>query len=252
MNYSHAIKQRIIKNIVEDPRIESDAYNIHPSAIIFKNLEDNFLPSSFQSIKKNPQWEFRTLKVHANLKDGTLEMQSSNSSDALLMNIFCNPGVGKWTGLQKLLHIDTFSVIEFGWNPSFENEVLHPTEIDMKIGNSIFESKLSEESFTEKEKGIVENYSDFYTVFDSQYLPSNNTHYFNYQLIRNILTAYKYNFTFSILVDQTRTDLIRSLLEVVTAIKEPEIRKRIGFFTWQEIAAVCGSELREFIERKYL
>jgi hypothetical protein len=41
-------------------------------------------------------------------------------------------------------------------------------------------------------------------------------------------------------------------LEVVTAIKEPEIRKRIGFFTWQEIAAVCGSELREFIERKYL
>lgn len=252
MNYSDAIKQRIIKNIVEDPLIESDAYNIHPSAIIFKNLEDNFLPSSFQSIKKNPQWKSRTLKVHAKLKDGTLEMQSSNSSDALLMNIFCNPGVGKWTGLQKLLHIDTSSVVEFGWNPSFENEVLHPTEIDMRIGNRIFESKLSEESFTEKEKGIVEKYSDFHTVFDSHSLASNDTHYFNYQLIRNILTAYKYNFSFSILVDQTRTDLIRSLLDVVIAIREPEVRKRVGFFTWQEIAAVCGTALKDYMQRKYL
>jgi hypothetical protein len=253
MNYSDAIKQRIIKNILGDPHIGSNMYEQFPSAIIFKNLEDNFLPSSYQSIQQNPQWKARTLKVHSKLNDGTLEMQSSNSSDALLMNIFCNPGVRKWIGISKLLHIDTLSEIEFGWNPSFENEkIVHPTEIDMKIGNRIFEAKLTEESFTEKEKEIVENYPNFHTVFNPEYLESSDKKYHHYQLIRNILTAYKYNFSFSILVDETRTDLIRALFSVVQAIREPTVRNRVSFFTWQEIADACGAELKNFLQQKYL
>jgi hypothetical protein len=252
MNYSVSIKQRIITNIVGDTRIDPGIYKKHPSAVIFKNLEDNFLTSSYMNIQKNPQWKFRTSKVHANLKDGTLEMQSSNSSDALLMNIFCNPGVEKWSGLHNLLHIDPSSGIEFGWNPTFENEILHPTEIDMKIGNIIFESKLTEESFTEKDKKIVERYPNFHAVFDSHFLESSEVGYKHYQLIRNILTVYKYDFSFSILVDETRTDLIRALYNVIEAIKEPEVRNRVSFFTWQEIAAVCGTELKDYLQQKYL
>lgn len=249
--YSDNIKARIKKNIKNDNRYNG-LYQERNSSIIFDNPSDNFLKSTYDNIKSNPLWFNRTKKPLSSLKDGTLEMQSSNSSDALLMNIFCHPKFDSWKGVHDLLEIDNNASKEFGWNPIFENEnPSHRTEIDLKIGNHIFESKLTERDFTSKSETVIHTYSDFFTVFDTELLNKSNNEYAHYQLIRNVLTAYKYDFYFSILIDSSRIDLIKELINVITAIKIPKLRKRINFYTWQEIVDSCGEDLKEYIKHKY-
>ncbi len=251
MNNSIRIKQRIINNIKNNENNDFSNYEEHNSAIIFNKIENNFIQESFDNIQKNEDWFLRTQKKNNSLLS-TLEMQSSNSSDALLMNIFCYPKINQWKGLKKLLGIDNLSNIEFGWNPFFENEdPKHPTEIDMKIGNNIFEAKLTENNFTQKEKKIVEKYSDLSKVFDLEKLNIIDNKYESYQLIRNILTAFKYNYYFTLLIDESRTDLIRFLITIIKAIKINELQNKIYFITWQEIADVCGRDLKNYLENKY-
>src|SRR3954469_15455875 len=53
----------------------------------------NFLDSSYRAIVRNPTWAKRLAKVHTNsrksLPGDRAELDSCDSSDALLMNIFC-------------------------------------------------------------------------------------------------------------------------------------------------------------------
>jgi hypothetical protein len=249
MNQTVRIKQRLIKNITSNSTATN--YYEHKSAIIFKDIKDSFIEESYENIKKNDDWNIRTIKKHNSLVN-TLEMQSSNSSDALLMNIFCYPKINQWKGLKQLLDVEDFNDINFGWNPFFENEdPRFPTEIDMKIGKHIFEAKLTENNFTQKNKKIVENYKDLTRVFDIKKIVKMNEKYENYQLIRNIITAYKYNFSFTLIIDESRTDLIRYFLSIIKAIKNYELQDKINFITWQEIADVCGKDLKNYLERKY-
>ena len=85
----------------------------HTSAVIFRNLADNFHPESFTNIVSHADWNGRTRKAHQNVA-GVLEMQSSNSSDALLMNIFCHPSIREWAGVRKVLGNDMESIV-FGF-----------------------------------------------------------------------------------------------------------------------------------------
>src|SRR6266404_5168816 len=68
----------------------------------------NFLESSYRAILRNPSWAKRLTKVHTHsgkfLPGKRAELDSCNSSDALLMNIFCYPGVlkGSLAGLLGL------------------------------------------------------------------------------------------------------------------------------------------------------
>ena len=251
MNYSESIKQRIIKNIKNDNRYNG-LYKTFESSIVFNDIEDNFCKSSYENIKSHPSWYDRTKKLHSHFNDGTLEMQSSNSSDALLMNIFCHPKFNTWKGVNNYLGINSDDEKIFGWNPFFDNEnPQYPTEVDLKIGNHIFESKLTENTFTSKDVAIIENYTDFSSVFDSSLLEKDDNKYKHYQLIRNVLAAYKYDFYFSIIIDSSRIDLINELLNVVIAVKDSTLRKRINFFTWQEIVDLCGKEIKEYIGEKY-
>jgi len=98
MDYSNQLKKRLKTNAV----LISKKYNLsgteYDSAFIFDSIEMNFEKESFEAIQNNPEWHIRTQKKHSHFKNKTLEMQSSNSSDALLMNIFCNPGFKKWRG----------------------------------------------------------------------------------------------------------------------------------------------------------
>ena len=73
----------------------------------------------------------------------------------------------------------------------------------------------------------------------------------NYQLIRNILAAYKYELSFNILIDSSRIDLIRELFNTVKAIKISKLACRVNFITWQEISNKITKDLREYIEAKY-
>ena len=72
------------------------------TAIIFKTIADNFCPDSYQAISATSDWSERTRKPHSRVA-GILEMQSSNSSDALLMSIFCHPQLVAWKGVADLL-----------------------------------------------------------------------------------------------------------------------------------------------------
>lgn len=129
---------------------------------------------------------------------------------------------------------------------------MHPTEIDLKIGNHIFEAKLTENTFTTKPKSVVHSYKDFDKVFEESNLLTQKGDILQYQLIRNILTAYKYDFNFSILIDSTRIDLIKEFINVLKSIKIYDLRSRINILTWQEIIDMCGSKLKVYIQEKYL
>jgi hypothetical protein len=246
MNNVERIKQRLndkaLRMVGNNPAFSGTE---HKTAFVFADVSMNFHPESFSNIEKDPQWLSRIENA---------QMQSSNSSDALLMNIFCFPDFSTWEGPRKLLKIQDTSTIEFGWNPELRNGLKgKPTEVDMKIGDHIFEAKLTETDFTGKEAVVVEKYEDFETVFDKTILRRKpDGEYENYQLIRNILAAYKYNYTFTLLVDETRTDLIKHLFETIVAVNDPGLRQRITFVTWQELVAVCGEELKTYICEKYL
>jgi len=250
MDYTNILKNRLKDNA------NALGYNgkIRESAFIFNDLQDNFHNKSFQNIisGNHSDWQKRTQKKHTHFTQNILEMQSCNSSDALLMNIFCHPKIRLWKGVSKLLKVNMDNGIEFGWQGvGFSNELSHKTEIDMKIGNRLFEAKLTEKDFTAKPIGIVENYDGFDDVFDKTLLLKKDNEYPNYQLIRNILAAYKNECFFTLLVDESRIDLIRSLQVTQMAIKIGDLRKQIDFITWQEIASVCGKDLKNYLENKY-
>jgi hypothetical protein len=88
----------------------------------------NFHPASYTNICANPAWQRRLAKVHTASRRSRarkdwqwMELDSCNSSDALLMNIFCHPGVFNGTTLAtavaNLLNIDPATQPCFGINP---------------------------------------------------------------------------------------------------------------------------------------
>jgi len=253
MDYANQLKQRLKKNAYHLVDVEQNISGEQTnSAFIFNDVSMNFNRKSFDEIQKVDSWKKRLNKKHTHFNDGTFEMQSCNSSDALLMNIFCYPKFKKWKGVQDLLEVNFEENIKFGWNPVFKNEGKnHRTEIDLKIGNVICEAKLTERDFTSKEISVVKKYDDFFTVFDQNYLNINNGKIENYQLIRNILAANKKDYRFILLVDQTRIDLIRSLFSITKAIRDVNLRNKVSYITWQELVDRCGKDLKKYIENKY-
>ena len=61
----------------------------------------NFLPATYKAILRNPNWRRRLQKVHSQGRKSLpryengirRELDACTSSDALLMNVFCYPGV---------------------------------------------------------------------------------------------------------------------------------------------------------------
>jgi hypothetical protein len=89
----------------------------------------NFHPASDTSICANPAWLRRLTKVHTASRRSRarkdwqwMELDSANSSDALLMNIFCHPGVFNGhtiaPAVANLLNIDPATQPCFGINPA--------------------------------------------------------------------------------------------------------------------------------------
>jgi hypothetical protein len=84
----------------------------------------NFIPASYRAILSRPQWQKRLRKVHSqgrrslHAKEGSWrELDSSLSSDALLMNIFCYPGVTRRLEVCRILGLQSGSIPEFGFLP---------------------------------------------------------------------------------------------------------------------------------------
>ncbi len=220
---------------------------VSKSAVIFKDVESNFQQSSWEEIVATAAYFDRTKKAHSHFPSASiLEMQSSNSSDALAMNIFCHPQIKSWVGVATLLKLSSLANVEFGYKAGvLKSKLPDATEIDLYLNNSIFvECKLTEEGFTHKDKSEVEKYDEFANVFHIEHLHQDELGYHNYQLIRNILAANQYKGRFLLFCDMRRPDLAKSFFETVRCIKDVDLRIRCEIVYWQDIARVVGLDLR--------
>lgn len=223
----------------------------HASAVLFLDLQDNFHPDSFERIQQNPAWRHRLKKSHQSVANA-YEMQSSNSSDVLLMSIFCHPEINVWKGVRELLNVKSIDP-EFGFKVSIlkADKKGDSSEIDMRIDNLLVEAKLTEEDFTQKEATVVEGYEGLSEHFHVECLVRDATHYDNYQVIRNLLAAIQHNKHHALFCDERRPDLARRYMETVCCLKDSSMRRKCRVVFWQEIQKACGDSLAQFLKDKY-
>jgi hypothetical protein len=144
----------------------------------------NFFDPAYTAIAANPDWMHRFDKVHAQAARSLpkpqfdparrwRELDSSMSSDALLMNIFCAPGVAESAAILDTLGVEGQPASIFGWKARvpLTNGRFDRTEVDMRLGSLLVEAKLTEVGFQTRAATIVEAYRDFDTVFDRDRLP---------------------------------------------------------------------------------
>jgi hypothetical protein len=220
----------------------------------------NFLSSSYTEILKRPEWARRLAKIHTGARRSIpkadrkwRELDSCTSSDALLMNIFCCPGVCNNRTVASILGTEATDVPEFGYKARVPllNGRGDRTEIDMKVGNLFVEAKLTEGSFQMKGRSVVESYRDFSAVFDAEALPRSGDHYVSYQLIRNVLAAYASAASFCVILDQRRPDLREAWYAIMLCVRDTELKTRCKVLTWQELSLVLPAKLQRFLDVKY-
>lgn len=171
------------------PHVES--YGSNPVIVYApKNgRHGNFYPPAYAAIAARPEWMRRFDKVHSqcrslpkplpDLARKWHELDSSMSSDALLMNIFCTPGVIESPPLRRMMGIDNNCEPVFGWKARVplrngrtgRTDRTDRTEVDMLWGDLLVEAKLTEADFQCREAAIVESYRDLDEVFDCDVLP---------------------------------------------------------------------------------
>ncbi len=104
----------------------------------------NFLPASYRRICASPEWRLRLNKGYtasrqvARSQDRKRrELDCANSSDALLMNIFCYPGVTSKRPVYQLLGIEPGARPRFGVRMQTPclGGLLDRTEVDMVLGH---------------------------------------------------------------------------------------------------------------------
>jgi hypothetical protein len=227
-----------------------------------RSSHGSFHSDSWRAITANDTWANRLNKVHTHtdalppeMRATARELDSSSSSDALLMNCFCFPGavprIMKGLGLWE--SIGSTALPEFGVKAKLPQTLNRQdaTELDMKIGSYIFEAKLTEKDFTSSAIEHVHEYTDFNSVFDSSALPVVDSEFKGYQLIRNVLAAFRLNASLIVFVDQRRPDLLQEWWSVHAAIRDVPLRLRCGFRTWQQIAAASPPLLAAYLSAKY-
>jgi hypothetical protein len=144
----------------------------------------NFFDSAYAAILARPEWMRRFDKIHAQAARSLpkpqsdtarrwRELDSSMSSDALLMNVFCTPGVAESPAVRAMLGVDEAAEPIFGWKARvpLANGRFDRTEVDLRFGSLLAEAKLTEADFQSRSATIVESYRDFDEVFDRDRLP---------------------------------------------------------------------------------
>jgi hypothetical protein len=279
------------------PHVESYG---DPPVILFapeQSRHGNFLDAAFTEIEAHPDWSRRFGKIHAQsrclpkMDRKWRELDSSMSSDALLMNVFCTPGVAGSVAVRRILGIDSDGLPGFGWKARvpFKSGRFDRTEVDMRWGDLLVEAKLTEADFQTCTVEKVEAYRDLETVFDRQLLPraclaiERRKHaaefpeqysqleefapadsiflaparratvqgYAGYQLIRNVLAAHATGASFCVIHDARRPDLREAWFQVMAAVKAWQMRVRLMVLTWQELASVLPDQLQQFLDCKY-
>ncbi len=221
----------------------------------------NFIAASYKAIISNPAWQRRLNKVHSlgrtclprNEHRRWMELDSCTSSDALVMNIFCYPGVLRRRQTLELLGIERATEPCFGYRarvPLMDGKV-DRTEIDVRLGDLLMEAKLTENDFQRAEKRVLLTYRDFNEVFVVEQLPQTKTDFLSYQLLRNVLAAYALRCCFCVLVDARRQSLIEDWYAVLRCLKPIELKTALMVLTWQELVKTLSPTLRRFLALKY-
>jgi hypothetical protein len=141
----------------------------------------NFFDEAYAAIVANKEWMRRFDKIHAQgralpkAESGRRwrELDSSMSSDALLMNVFLGFGASELDGLKGALGVEPDALPVFGWKARvpLASGRFDRTEVAMRWGGLLVEAKLTETDFqTQAAKGL-EGYRDFDAVFDRDLLP---------------------------------------------------------------------------------
>lgn len=238
------------------------SYGEIPSVIYCEEVSrhGNFLPASYRSICANPEWRKRLKKRYTGSRwvawsgeRKRCELDCANSSDALLMNIFCYPRVLCRPQLCMLLGITPGLLPTFGFKPRIRllNQQSDQTEVDMKISDLLVEAKLTESGFQPRPSRLLHRYRDLVEVFEVSELPIVSERIRGYQLIREILVAYAVDCSFLLLCDGRRADLVDGWFAVVRAIRSSSFRSRLRLLTWQEIAGALPPRLQQFLDEKY-
>lgn len=243
------------------------SYGSTPSFVFQENdgVHGNFLPDSYIAIKQNAEWAKRLEKAYAAGKWIPLrwerkrrELDCANSSDALLMNIFCYPGLLEDRAVCSLLGVDCGVDLHFGFKPrlSLVNEqtqriTFDNTEVDMSLGCLLVEAKLTESGFQSAPMKRLLRYRDIEEVFEIENLPTVGASVQSYQLIRGVLAAHQLDRSFVVLCDARRPDLIEKWFRIMRAVQHCGLRHRLAILSWQELSAVLPSKLRNFLDDKY-
>ncbi len=233
-----------------------------PSVIFGRNenrQHGNFYPASWRNICANLEWAHRLAKVHTGSRSARpqaawrwRELDCANSSDALLMNIFCCRRTLRDPALSSMLGVPSGLVPQFGFRPGIplRSGRTDRTEIDMKLGGLMVEAKLTETDFQTAPARMIERYRDLAEVFDPGELMAGDV-VRGYQLIRGVLAAHATGGSFCVLCDAQRPDLIENWYSVIRAVRNCVLRCRLQLLTWQELTAVLPRSLQKFLAAKY-
>ena len=280
-----------------------ESYGSSPIVVYAPNGDHhgNFFDPAYAAIVMDPDWHRRFDKVHAQARRSLpkadrrwRELDSSMSSDALLMNIFCTPGVAGSHTVLDALGVESGAQALFGWKARvpLKSGRFDRTEVDLRLGSLLVEAKLTESDFQSCSNAVIEAYRDFDEVFDRELLPrveviasrpkqqtefpeeysqeheelsidpffvaperpliiETESCYASYQLIRNVLAAQAAGCSFCVLLDARRPDLRERWFDVMSAVKNADLRVRLKTLTWQELAAFLPGELQDFLDMKY-
>ncbi len=167
----------------------------------------NFIPESYRAICRNPEWRKRLMKRYTGEKwvprareRKRRELDCANSSDALLMNIFCYPKALRRPQLCALLGLESGMVPEFGFKPRIpllpvkdrrdRTERGDCTEVDMRIGELLVEAKLTESALQPAPTRLLSRYRDLHDIFNVEELRTRGDRIYGYQLVRGVLAAH--------------------------------------------------------------
>jgi len=165
----------------------------NPPVIVYAPEEDrrhgNFFDAAYAAIADRPEWSKRFDKIHAQARSlpkverKWRELDSSMSSDALLMNVFCTPAVTESPEVRRRLGVDVHDMRvgemteqgmpHFGWRARvpLANGRFDRTEVDMRWGGLLVEAKLTESDFQNCHSMVIEPYRDLDAVFERELLP---------------------------------------------------------------------------------
>jgi hypothetical protein len=169
------------------------------------------------------------------------------------MNVFCHPRTLNKPALCSTLNVQVGESPIFGFRARvpLANGRADRTEVDMKLGSLLVESKLTESDFQARAVDAVESYRDLHQVFDSNMLPKARGQYLSYQLIRNVLAAHALGASLCVLLDARRPDLVEAWYAVMRCVKTSDLRSRCLVLTWQELSQTLPGALQRFLQDKY-